>query len=670
MSTPASKDTWRSRAFFGIHYDLHAAPGDGQLGAELDSEMLRRQLEHIDVDWVQCDAKGGHGLTSFPTEVGRPAPGIVRDALRIHRDVTRAMGIPLVVHFMAIRDRLGFGEHPDWAQVDADGKPYDLEVCVHSEYAETMMIPQMLDIIDRYDVDGFWVDGDIWFNSLCWCDRCRGLFADETSTSVTETPTTPDDPRWAEWLAFHRRSYMEHVRRYVDAVHARKPDCLVCVNFVYLSLQPEPVDVAVDWLSGDMPHNFSTDLIMFQARVLDTRGMPWDLMPWGFTVPPNRSSPPWPPSFPVKPAAQLCQEASIILAAGGSVGFYLQPQRTGFLPTHQHDAIAEAARFCRARQAVSQDTRSVPQVAVLNSARHLYGARRGPTQRRNQTFGGGGVGPPNPVQGAVIALLDNQFHVDVLDDEALVARLEEYALVVIPEQTGLPEEMVARLDEYVRRGGRLLVTGSHVASTFGGILGVSEADAALPEVGVLATTNAVALVGGPWQAVRPVDARVLLPLLRDQELGKDETGWPAATINDVGEGRVAAIHGSVFTEYMGFHSGDLRRILRDVFDELDPPVALRVDGAGPSVHVTLRSKDGNTLVHLVNRGAGNEMSPRRPEVESVPDVGPLVVRLRRAHEPSSVHLVPEGAVEWTHQEGELHITVPRLGTHAAIVVSD
>lgn len=662
-------DTWRADRFLGVHYDLHANEHDTELGRDLDPARLRQQLEHIDVDWVQCDAKGGPGYTSYPTEVGTPAPGIVRDALRIHRETTSEMGLPLAVHYMGIRNKLAVTEHPDWAQLDQNGTPSDFEVCLHSPYAVEVMIPQMLDIIDRYDVDGFWVDGDLWFTSLCWCDRCRALFAAEANTGQDDVPTHPTDLGWDEWLAFHRRAYIEHVRRYVDAVHERKPDCLVCVNFAYLSVQPEIPEVAVDWLSGDMPHAFSTDLLTFQARVLDTRGMPWDLMLWAFTVPPSRNSPPWPPSLPAKPTAQLCQEASTVLAAGGSIGFYLQPQRSGYLPTHQHAVIADVSAFCRTRQSVSQHTRSVPQVAVLNSAHHLYSARRGPTQRPNQTFAGGGVGPPNPVQGAVIALLDNCFHVDVVGDDALVDRIEDFAMVVVPEQTGLPAELVARLERYVRSGGRLLLSGADIAESTGDLAGVRPARAAMPEVGYLAHDRGVALVGAPWQAVELVGADTLMPLLADQELGKDETGWPAVTVRRVGDGRVAAIHGPVFREYMAFHSTALRHVVGSVCDALAPDVAVKVEGATSGLHLTLRTKDDDTVVHLLNKAVDHEMSPRRPEVEHIPNIGPLTIRLFRDAEPRSVRIVPDAHIDWSYEHGEVRVALPRLGIHAAVVVT-
>ena len=42
-----------------------------------------------------------------------------------------------------------------------------------SPYLEKLMIPQMIDLIDRYGVDGFWIDGDLWAIEPCYCPRCE-----------------------------------------------------------------------------------------------------------------------------------------------------------------------------------------------------------------------------------------------------------------------------------------------------------------------------------------------------------------------------------------------------------------------------------------------------------------------------------------------------------------
>jgi hypothetical protein len=178
---------WHDNAFFGIHYDLHANAKDTELGRELTPEHLRDRLMRTRPDWVQTDCKGHPGYTSWPTAVGSTSPGVVKDSLRIYRDVTRVLGIKLGVHYSGVFDSRAIELHPEWAQVDAEGKRSPNITCRLHGYDEQLMIPQMLEIIDKYDVDGFWVDGENWASLPCWCDLCKAEFT--RRTGFKEIPT-------------------------------------------------------------------------------------------------------------------------------------------------------------------------------------------------------------------------------------------------------------------------------------------------------------------------------------------------------------------------------------------------------------------------------------------------------------------------------------------------
>ena len=131
---------WHDDVFFGIHYDLHAKVTDTELGRELTPEHLRQRLELVRPDWIQCDCKGHAGYTSWPTAVGSPAPGIVQDALRLHRDVTRELGIKLGMHYSGVWDTRAVELHPEWACVGADGTPNDRMTCRLSGYDDELML--------------------------------------------------------------------------------------------------------------------------------------------------------------------------------------------------------------------------------------------------------------------------------------------------------------------------------------------------------------------------------------------------------------------------------------------------------------------------------------------------------------------------------------------------
>ncbi len=212
-----SPQNWHTDVFFGIHYDLHANASDTELGRELTAEHLRERLLRVRPDWIQADCKGHPGYTSWPTEIGSTSPGVVKDALRIHRDVTRELGIKLGMHYSGVWDSRAIELHPDWARSDEIGRPDPNMTCRMSGYDTQLMIPQMIEIVDKYDVDGFWVDGENWASKPCWCDRCRAKFT--RRTGIAAIPTAAGQPDWDVWLAFHRDLFVEHVTRYAEAIH-------------------------------------------------------------------------------------------------------------------------------------------------------------------------------------------------------------------------------------------------------------------------------------------------------------------------------------------------------------------------------------------------------------------------------------------------------------------
>ena len=108
---------WHDGVFFGLHFDIHANAADQHLGRDVTVDHLLEQFQKIRPDFVQCDCKGHPGYASYPTKVGVPAPGIEKDALRVWREATKRLGIPLVMHFSGVWDRVAVERHPEWARV-------------------------------------------------------------------------------------------------------------------------------------------------------------------------------------------------------------------------------------------------------------------------------------------------------------------------------------------------------------------------------------------------------------------------------------------------------------------------------------------------------------------------------------------------------------------------
>ena len=152
----------REDCFFGVHFDFHASDDSTSIGANTTEEQIQYMLDTVQPDFVQCDSKGHPGMTSFETAVGTRAPGFARDNLKIWRDVTARAGIPLFLHYSGVFDMAAVRVHPEWAIVDAEGQVSRDYTSLRGGYSDGLLIPQLSEVIDRYDVDGVWIDGEAW----------------------------------------------------------------------------------------------------------------------------------------------------------------------------------------------------------------------------------------------------------------------------------------------------------------------------------------------------------------------------------------------------------------------------------------------------------------------------------------------------------------------------
>ena len=186
-------------------------------------------------------------------------------------------------------------------------------MCPRSGYVDELMIPQLLEMIDRCGIDGFWIDGDLWGAEPCYCQRCRAAFREKTG--IAEPPKGPGEPNWAAWWNFTRESFEEYVTRYCNAVHRHKPGVLVCSNWLQTFRHPGEPKVPTDWISGDNTAVWGLDSSRCEARFISTRGKPWDIMLWDFYASHGLTEPssPW----VTKPVQMLQQEAAVVVALGG-----------------------------------------------------------------------------------------------------------------------------------------------------------------------------------------------------------------------------------------------------------------------------------------------------------------------------------------------------------------
>ena len=646
---PRSSSIARKDAFFGLHFDLHPQATDTSLGADISEENIRALLERVRPDYVQYDCKGHAGWAGYPTTVGWASPGIVKDSLAVWRKTTRDLGVGLFIHYSGVWDSKAIAEHPDWARIGPDGKRDPNATSVFGPYVDELLIPQLKEVTEKYGLDGVWADGECWGTQLDYSPRALASWKKETG--YRDAPKDRSDPRWLEWKMFHRRAFESYLAHWIDAVHAANPALQLTSNWMYTTFAPKPVTAKLDFLSGDYSPGLSIDRARVEARYLASTGMPWDLMAWGFDKGKDLG-------WSIKPAEHLEQEAAVVLMQGGGFQIYHNPTRAGYLVEPiiaQEEAVAA---FCRAREAASHKSSTVPQVALLLSSESFWDKSDAVFAPWGDVF--------LELEGALHALLNLHYSVDILAEHQLQPRLREFPLVVIPDAHRLTNEFRKALTDYVEQGGSLLLLGEKCARLFEPLLGAELEGGPVEKAVELASPSGITSASGLWQNVKLATAQPAGFIYPTRDTRND--GRIAATVNSFGKGKVAAVYGPVASIYFRSHHPWLREFIGELTAPLFPDPAVKVEGPN-CLDVSLRTtRDGKLSVHLLNT-AGMPLPDRYGFTDFIPPLEDIRLTIKTQARPKSVTWVPDGGrLNWSWSDGLLEVTVPKLKIHGIVVI--
>jgi hypothetical protein len=651
---PRSVPVARKDAFFGLHFDLHPQATDTSLGADISEENIRGLLERVRPDYVQYDCKGHAGWAGYPTAVGWASPGIVKDSLAVWRKATRDLGVGLFIHYSGVWDSKAIAEHPDWARVGPDGMHDPNATSVFGPYVDELLIPQLKEVTEKYGLDGVWADGECWATQLDYSPRALAAWREETG--FKDAPKDRSDPRWLAWKMFHRRAFERYLAHWIDAVHAANPSLQLTSNWMYTTFAPKPVEAKLDFLSGDYSPSLSVDRARVEARYLASTGMPWDLMAWGFDKGKDLG-------WSIKPAEHLMQEASVVLMQGGGFQIYHNPTRSGYLVEPVIAQEEAVAAFCRARQSASHKSSTVPQVALLLSSESFWDKSDAVFAPWGDVF--------LELEGALHALLNLHYSVDILAEHQLQPRLKDFPLVVVPDSHKLTDEFGKALTDYVEQGGSLLLLGEKCARLFEPILGAELEGEAAQRTAELAGASAVAAgrvtnADGVWQKVKMTTAQPAGSIYPTRDTRK--AGQIAATVNVFGKGKVAAVYGPVASIYFRSHHPWLRGFIGGLVAELFPDPAINVEGPY-DLDVSLRTtRDGKLSVHLLNT-ASMPLPDRYGFTDFIPPLEDIRLTIKTPGQPKSVTWVPDGGqLDWSWRDGRLAVTVPKLKIHGVVVI--
>jgi hypothetical protein len=200
----------------------------------------------------------------------------------------------------------------------------------------------------------------------------------------------------------------------------------------------------------------------------------------------------------------------------------------------QMDAMAEVARFCRARQPYCHRSEAVPQVALLYS-------RAGHYRESDRLFSPSGSTGVEVLRRTLKRLVGAQQSVQVVGEHHLEGRMARWPLIVVPGWAHLEPPFRDELAAYAAEGGRLLLVGEGPAALFAGatnasVTRVASADEVPGHVASLFTNPLARVTGCPTVdvSVRRLGGRLAVHLVNTSGAHDARDGALLASIPPAG----------------------------------------------------------------------------------------------------------------------------------------
>lgn len=701
--TRAQDAPWFKDALVGIE----TGPTGAQFGSDIadtgyvlrfDGRECIAQAAAAHCDYMVIWARDGV-YAYYDSKLQPKAPGLKeRDVLREAVKEAKKHEMPVIAYCVLQYPTHTLDQHPDWRMRDKDGKAIE-RVCFNSPYIT--YVKGLLDEMMAYGIDGFHLDMvDQGFGPPygCWCDHCQSKFKEQHGK---EMPTEMSwDSAWEMVMEFRYDSSAAFEIALDDYVKERWPG--VSVDFNYHGNPPfsfevgqRPVQHGVtgDFITGETGQwAFSAlgvgfNAAFYRATAKDRRVQV--VMQRGVRHYHDQTT---------RPLNDIRWETMTLLAHGAFGTMVDKTAYDGWLDPVFYERLEAVFGEAHAkREHFGQPVHADVGIYFSHRTRDWIG-------RENAAQAWQGA------LGAHKALVYD--HIPwgvVLDENAKIERLQRFPIILLPNTGVLLENEVADLTEYVRGGGKLIITGATgLCDRFGNPRGTSslehltgarwkrtldsfdnhvrfrrnERDLSLTESIPVDWPFLVQGRGVVYEAVTAATFGELLPPHRTvmQREGKEGTRFPmsadstnpvgpAVLVNQVGAGQVLTFACSPGEAAVSeFHITEARQLLPNAVRFLHPKPSITVEA--PTFVESVITREGRRVrIHLIGRiepSAATPISGRPAVLPTMMEDTPMFrVRVHCQEAPQSVQATSKKTLTTTEN---LEITALIEDVHEVLIL--
>jgi len=624
-------------------------------------------------------------------------------SLNEYLKVAHAKNIRVIIYYNVHAIEINYArQHPEWQQIKDDGKPIedvysvDSSFCINSPWREEVFAT--LRKLAKYEIDGIFYDGPIFFSSTCHCASCRKLYAERYNKELPSKSALSgggDSAAWHELIEFQSDSLARFLRESNKILKDGNQQILFYMNGNTLApswptarnnrkiiRETDILGAEGGFLYGEFREPVYKPGAM--AKLLETQSMGKPTVVFDAA-----KQGPW--SFSTLPAGEMSILYSQTITHQANV--WLAVSAVSNLHDEEIDTIKKYNGFIRDYPDPFFRTISMARIALVwpqESGNYYRGSSVPLTdftkEIRNEKAGN----TEDEFYGFYTGLARNHIPFDVIDEEALMDDLSRYELIIFPNVTCLSREQAGRIRSFTEKGGNIISTFETSAfDETGNRLGS-------PSLSDLFGAENNGTVFGPleWDYIFPVDySHFIMKGIKNKFLTaptyglKIKTAMPSPAFfskplpgsysgspelsdqpflveNRYGKGRSLYIAATFGSSLLRFNFPEYYQLLQNMVSEFTTPL-VKLSNTPSSVEVTVRKKGSSIFLYLIN--FTSEM--KRPIVNIIP-CRDLEIELTIPGKTREVHAMwKDEKLKFSTGEGRLTFRLPELGAYEVIRIS-
>ncbi len=373
----------------------------------------------------------------------------------------------------------------------------------------------------------------------------------------------------------------------------------------------------------------------------------------------------------------LYYETAVCLANGCGITIGDQLHPYGTFNQEAYKSMSKAMHMAKRVEPYVFDADLVPYVAFLRPNTDVKSVRADDVLETNEK--------------ASSILTDAGIHYTVVD---LNSDLAPFKVVIIQNPDNLPESYLQKLEEYVRRGGKLMVEGVP-GEKLQALIGIKIDDSVKPQPAFIHIDPEVLPDPIPTdiysrenvQYVELVgNTETLAPLVLPLNFGTNHrishrqsppmdmiSEYPAITKRNVGDGQIVYFAYPVFTDYVISGNTQNRKIFKSTFNGLVERKDRLVEVDAPvNIEVSIFKQPDRMMVHLVHGSQGRRSSNfEEPIMDEYPIVkGANITLPENLVKGKTIHFAEkDGSItDIKYHDGIAEIQIPEFSIYTVLVI--